>query len=125
MRRPFFNTAIAVGMMFLFAVSGTIRQMWPIFGAGNQLIGALALTTVSVWLVQRARQHLFALIPAIFMIATTLAALTLLVRQHLVSGGNLALGAAALVLLGLSVGVVVIGATRFSQRLLRPATEPV
>ena len=56
-------------MTFFFAISGTVRQMWPIFGAGNQLIGALALTTVSVWLVQRARQHLFALLPAIFMIA--------------------------------------------------------
>ena len=33
-----------------FALSGTIRQMWPVFGAGNQLLGALALVTVSVWL---------------------------------------------------------------------------
>ena len=77
MRHPIFNTGLAVGMTFFFAISGTVRQMWPIFGAGNQLIGALALTTVSVWLVQRARQHLFVLLPAIFMILTTLAALFL------------------------------------------------
>ena len=119
MRHPAFNTAVAVAMMFLFAVSGTVRQMWPVFGAGNQLIGALALTTVSVWLVQRARQHLFALIPAICMIATTMAALFLLIRHHF-GTGNLALAIAALVLLCLSVGVVVIGATRFSQAILRP-----
>ena len=118
-RNPMFNTAIAVAMMFFFAVSATVRQMWPVFGAGNQLIGALALTTVSVWLVQRARQHLFALVPAIFMIATTVAALFLLIRQHLASG-NLALAVAAMVLLCVSVGVVLIGATRFSQAILRP-----
>ncbi len=118
-RHPAFNTAIAVGMMFAFAVSGTVRQMWPIFGAGNQLIGALALTTVSVWLVQRARQYLFALVPAIFMIATTVAALILLIRQHLTSG-NFALGLAALTLLGLSMAVVAISAARFSQHVLRP-----
>jgi carbon starvation protein len=119
MRHPMFNTAIAVGMMFFFAVSGTVRQMWPIFGAGNQLIGALALTTVSVWLVQRARRHLFALLPAICMIATTMAALVLLFRHH-IRTGNTALAVTAIVLLCLSVGVVAIGATRFSQALLRP-----
>jgi carbon starvation protein len=118
-RTPVFNTAIAVAMMFFFAVSATVRQMWPVFGAGNQLIAALALTTVSVWLVQRARQHLFALLPAVFMIATTMAALFFLIRQHLATG-NLALAVAAMVLLCVSVGVVVIGATRFSQAVLRP-----
>jgi carbon starvation protein len=119
LRHPVFNTALAVGMMFFFAVSATVRQMWPVFGAGNQLIGALALTTVSVWLVQRARQHMFALLPAIFMICTTLAALFLLVRQHL-SSGNIALAVSALLLLFVSVGVVLIGATRFSQAVTRP-----
>ena len=120
-RHPAFNTAIAVGMMFFFAISGTVRQMWPIFGAGNQLIAALALTTVSVWLVQRARQHLFALLPALFMIATTMAALFFLLRHHF-GTGNLALAITATVLLCLSVGVVLIGATRFSQAVLRPKT---
>jgi carbon starvation protein len=119
LRHPVFNTAIAVGMMFFFAVSGTVRQMWPIFGAGNQLIAALALTTVSVWLVQRARRHLFALLPAVFMICTTLAALFFLIRHHL-GTGNFALASAAIVLLVLSVGVVLIGATRFSQAIVRP-----
>ena len=124
MRHPAFNTAIAVSMMFFFAISATVRQMWPVFGAGNQLIGALALTTVSVWLVQRARQHLFALLPAICMIATTMAALFLLVRHHF-GTSNLALAGAAMVLLSLSVGVVVIGATRFSQAILRPGNLAV
>jgi carbon starvation protein len=104
--------------MFFFSVSGTVRQMWPVFGAGNQLIAALALTTVSVWLVQRARQHLFALIPAIFMILTTIAALFLLIRTN-VASGNLVLAVTAVILLVLSVGVVVIGATRFSQAIIR------
>jgi carbon starvation protein len=122
MRHPVFNTAIAVAMMFFFAVSGTVRQMWPVFGAGNQLIGALALTTVSVWLVQRARQHLFALLPAIFMVATTMTALFILTRHHL-GTGNLPLGIAALALLCLSVGVVIIGVTRFSQPRGRGGAE--
>ena len=88
LKSPVFNTAIAVALMLLFALSSTVRQMWPVFGAGNQLIGALSLITVTVWLAQRARQHLFALLPAIFMVITTLAALAVIVRNNFASGGN-------------------------------------
>jgi carbon starvation protein len=123
------NSAIAVLLMFVFSVSGTVRQMWPIFGAGNQLIGALALTTISVWLAQRARRHAFALAPAVFMMITTLAALWTLADRNL-RGDNPVLGVTAVVLLVLAVGVVAVGATRFSQavqgqtrRQMRAVTE--
>jgi carbon starvation protein len=121
LRTPWVNTAFAVGLMLLFALSSTVRQMWPVFGAGNQLIGALALTTVSVWLVQRGRQYRFALIPASFMIVTTLAALGVLIRNNLaLPGGNPILGVTATVLLVLSVGVVAVGTARFAQALSVP-----
>jgi carbon starvation protein len=81
--------------------------MWPIFGAGNQIVAALALTTVSVWLVQRSRQYLFAILPAAFMVATTVAALLLLIRTNLVGGANIVLGLTSVGLLLLGVGVVV------------------
>ena len=123
LRRPAVNTAIAVLLMLLFSMSATVRQMWPVFGAGNQLIAALALITVSVWLVQRARRHLFALVPAVFMIVTTLAALGLLVRTNLLHGGNTVLGVAAGTLFCLAVGVVVVGAARFSQAVQTPRPE--
>jgi hypothetical protein len=58
------------------------------------------------------------------MIGTTVAALFLLIRQHL-AGGNLALAIAAMMLLGVSVGVVVIGATRFSQAILRTKAHAI
>jgi carbon starvation protein len=125
LRRPAVNTAIAVAMMFLFSISGTIRQMWPVFGAGNQLIGALALTTVSVWLVQRARRAAFAILPASFMVVTTVAALYMLARSNFAAGGNPFLGAAAAGLLFLSVGVVVVGVTRLFQALQQPQPLPM
>jgi carbon starvation protein len=125
LRRPVVNTGVAVALMVAFAVSGTIRQMWPVFGAGNQLLGALALITVSVWLAQRARRNLFTLIPAAFMIVTTLAALALLARTHLTPGGNLALGAAAAMLLVLAGGVVVVGVSRLARALQAVEPEPM
>jgi carbon starvation protein len=121
LRRPWVNTAVAVALMLFFAFSSTVRQMWPVFGAGNQLIGALALTTVSVWLVQRGRRYKFALIPAAFMIITTLAALGILIRNNLaMTGGNPVLGVTATMLLVLSVGVVAVGTARFAQALSLP-----
>lgn len=115
-RNIYLNSAIAVALMFTFAVSGTVRQMWPIFGAGNQLIGALALTTVSVWLAQRARQTMFAAVPATFMVVTTCAALFILARTNL-TGGNVWLGSSATALLFLAVGAVVVGVSRFAMAL--------
>ena len=124
-RNAYVNTGIAVALMFFFSVSGTIRQMWPIFGAGNQLMGALALITVSVWLAQRARKSLFAIVPAVFMVATTLAALVILVRTNLMESGNVVLGAAASLLFVLAVGVVVVGVTRFTQAILSTVPRPM
>jgi carbon starvation protein len=125
LRRPFVNTGFAVVLMVGFALSGTIRQMWPVFGAGNQLLGALALVTVSVWLAQRARRHLFALAPATFMIVTTIAALGLLARNNLADGGNPALGVAATLLLALAVCVVAVGVSRLARALQAPQPEPM
>jgi carbon starvation protein len=124
LRNIYVNSGIAVGLMFFFSVSGTVRQMWPVFGAGNQLMAALALTTISVWLAQRARRHLFALVPAIFMIATTIAALWLLAARHL-RGENLVLGTTALGLLLLAVGVVAVGAARFSAAVQGTVRRPM
>jgi carbon starvation protein len=121
---PVFNTALAVGLMLAFAMSSTVRQMWPVFGSGNQLMGALALITVTVWLVQRARTHLYALLPATFMIVTTLTALVILVRANFGVGGNRVLGFTAGALFFLAVGVVVVGVSRFAVALqahARPA----
>jgi len=125
LRRPAVNTGLAVALMLGFALSGTIRQMWPVFGAGNQLLGALALVTVSVWLAQRARRHLFALLPAGFMITTTIAALALLARANLSTGGNVALGAAATLLLALATAVVGVGVSRLARALQAPGPEPM
>jgi carbon starvation protein len=123
-RSPHLNSAFVVAAMFMFAISGTVRQMWPVFGAGNQLIGALSLITVTVWLLQRARQHLFVLVPAVFMVITTLAALYLQASLNL-SGENPVLGYTAVALLFLSVGVVVVGVTRFAQALQQRVPTPM
>ncbi|HEY8550173.1 MAG TPA: carbon starvation CstA family protein [Vicinamibacterales bacterium] len=124
LRKPVVNTAVAVALMVVFALSGTIRQMWPVFGAGNQLLGGLALITVSVWLAQRARRYLFAALPAAFMIATTIAALIIQARANLL-GGNGALSFAATALFILAGGVVAVGVSRLARALQSERPEPM
>jgi carbon starvation protein len=58
------------------------RAIWPVFGATNQLLGALALLTVSVWLRRTGRRSFFVVIPMVFMFAVTLLALVQLVVRE-------------------------------------------
>ncbi|TVQ54359.1 MAG: carbon starvation protein A [Phycisphaerales bacterium] len=69
------NTFLAIAAMLVLAFSQYYGEIWPVFGSGNQLIGALALTTVLIWLLQRRRTVWFVAIPAVFMVVTTLSAL--------------------------------------------------
>lgn len=56
---------------------GAFRTFWTLFGTSNQLLAALTLVGVSVWLHRTGRPVWFALLPAGFMLATTATALTL------------------------------------------------
>ena len=51
------------------------KAIWPVFGASNQLVAALALIVVSSYLVGKKRPKKFTVYPALFMLITTIAAL--------------------------------------------------
>ena len=78
------------------------KVVWPVFGATNQLLGALALLVVTAWLRNSGRRHLFVALPMVFMFAVTLVALAQLVWRYspttLVGGISTLLFALALVL---------------------------
>lgn len=74
-RNRYAATFVVVALAAALALSGQWRVLWPAFGASNQLVGALALLVVSAWLLQNGRPRLPTLVPAILMLATTIAAL--------------------------------------------------
>ena len=51
------------------------KIIWPAFGASNQLVAALALLVISCWLLSKDKPIRYSLIPAIFMLGTSTAAL--------------------------------------------------
>ncbi|MEM7228359.1 MAG: carbon starvation CstA family protein [Planctomycetota bacterium] len=118
------GAAIAIGLMLIFVFSKeALDAMWPFFGAGNQLIGALTLTTVGIWLLQRGKSPWFALVPAIFMVATAIAALMYKVRDKFDADepSTYIFAAAGMVLLLLACGFVIVATIRFALAL-RQAT---
>src|SRR3989338_11642532 len=48
------------------------KQLWPIFGASNQLLGALSLLVISIFLLKKGKNALYTLIPCIFISFITL-----------------------------------------------------
>ncbi len=111
LKNYWFNALLCVGIMWLLAYRNAFQTLWPIFGAANQLLAALGLLTVSVWLMLRGRKSLFALIPAAFMIVTTLASLLVLLPKYW-SQGKAALVTMDLLLIVLSICLVVSAARR-------------
>ena len=59
------------------------RAFWGLFGSSNQLLAALALLGVTVWLHQRGKSVWFTLGPTIFMLIVTMWSLLLTVQTHL------------------------------------------
>ncbi len=79
---PITATAIAVAMAGYLAFSGDAGRLWPVFGASNQLLAALTLLIVTLWLVRRRKNFWVALVPMIFMTAITVWALVLLFTKN-------------------------------------------
>jgi carbon starvation protein len=80
----------------------------PIFGTANQLLAALTLVCLAVWLMVKGKTFLFALIPAVFMMVTTAASLVNLLFTKYIPQPNFTLAVADLLLLALGAAFVVL-----------------
>lgn len=76
-KNRFVSTGVVVVFSILLLLSGEFTTLWPIFGSANQLLAALALLTIAVWLIKKKVNALFVMIPMFFMFTVTLASLGL------------------------------------------------
>ena len=119
------NSGIAVGLMLWFAFSGGIMALWGMFATANQLLAAFVLLLGSLWLLKRKRPVWAALIPAGFMLATTVASLILLLRKY--AGGataNRTLLGADIALLALSAYLCVCWVVHVARLRREPTPVP-
>ena len=99
-------TTTVVFVAYLIGATDGWQKIWPIFGATNQLIAAVALFVVATWLMAVKKPTQYVLYPAIFMVITTIGALSWQAYRFLTAAQpNLFLGLTAIVLIGLAMFV--------------------
>ena len=102
------GTLLTVALPFyfiIFAREGMWTEFWTLFGASNQLLAALTLLAITVWLYQARQRISFTLYPMLFVLTITLWALCKLAYGNLRAANGFdiklvnALASAALVIL--------------------------
>jgi carbon starvation protein len=80
-RNANFSTIFSMVLTLLLVLTGTWVYLWQMFGAANQLMAALSLLVVTVWLKSQKKNPAYALWPTLFMYITTLAATAVTARN--------------------------------------------
>jgi carbon starvation protein len=116
-------TAITVASSALLAMNkGSTMTIWPLFGAANQMLAALALLSVSAYLSHRAVNNGFVLIPAVVMFTLTLSAIGWLIVKNL-SAHNYVLVIIAFILGGAALYIALLSIVRRRRATPQQPTE--
>lgn len=120
MTRIWFNSGLSVVLMLWLAWNNSFTTLWPLFATTNQLLAALTLLAVSAWLLKRRRQAWFTILPAAFMVITTVGALLMLMEKFVAQlktaeniNGPVTLLVMDALCLGLAAGVVIMAIKAF------------
>lgn len=84
-KNRYIGTGVTVLFSGLLAFSGTSDTLWPLFGSANQLLAAMALLAVTVWLAELKKKNHFVKYPMVFMFCVTLMALGNLIYKNVLS----------------------------------------
>jgi len=100
------TTTLVVVLGFAIGATDGWQKIWPIFGATNQLIAAVALFVISTYLIGVRKPTTYTLVPAVFMVITTIGALAWQAYRFFTAPQpNWFLGSASMVLIGLALFV--------------------
>ena len=85
------------------------KLFWPVFGASNQLLAAMTLFGISIWLFRKRNKFMITLLPSIFMIIVAVISLYFIIRPWMynmflkreITGGILGIISSILLLLAL------------------------
>ncbi|MBI2986246.1 MAG: hypothetical protein HYY45_05705 [Deltaproteobacteria bacterium] len=129
---------ISVALAILLVLTGTWIYLWQLFGAANQLMAALSLLLVTIWLASVGKAWLYAGLPMIFMYVTTVGSVVVtaynlyfnVYRPNVAAGrllpaagsGLMVLVSVLLVMAALLIGLD--GWRAFLKYLGRPAPAP-
>jgi carbon starvation protein len=106
-KNRYLSTTIVVILSVLLLASGEFEKLWPIFGSANQLLAALALLTIGVWLIKKNISATFVTIPMFFMFTVTLASLGLFAWKNFQDEGYI-LASIASILFVLAIALILL-----------------
>ena len=102
-KNKIFVTFLVLIPAWILAVTNSYEVIWRLFGTSNQLIAAITMMTVASYFVSKKTSVKFIVVPAIFVLVTTMSALAYLAFR---SGGYLANGNYILVAFSLAMFVL-------------------
>ncbi|MFD2200538.1 carbon starvation protein A [Shivajiella indica] len=119
----YISTTVVVILSIMLLASGSFTTLWPIFGSANQLLAALALLTVAVWLMKQKINATFVTIPMFFMFTVTLTSLGLFAWKNFQTQTYI-LSIIAALLFVLSIALIVL-ASKSLKKELNPEVESI
>ncbi len=119
-KNRYLSTTIVVILSVLLLASGEFSRLWPIFGSANQLLAALALLTIGVWLIKKNISATFVTIPMFFMFTVTLASLGLFAWKNFQDEGYI-LASIASTLFVLAIALIVLAIRSLKKEDKAPA----
>jgi carbon starvation protein len=104
------NSGLAVVIMLLLGWDNGYKVLWSIFGSANQLLAALALVVGSLWLIHMKRPVWYTLLPALFMLVTSLTMVVRLLFTKYIPDwpGSAPLVITDILILAMSVGIIIL-----------------
>jgi len=114
MKQFWFNSGISVLLMLVISWTNSYKHIWPLFGSTNQLLAALTLIAVSVWLHRAKKSTWYTIIPAVIMVVTTIASLIYKLFTDYLPNMNILLITIDILLLGLAFGVMKMSISKFT-----------
>ena len=107
---------ITIGFFAFYKVGGKAAglALWQLFGTTNQVLGGLTLLTITLYLIHRKRPFWYTAIPMVFMLATTLVAMFLKIRDFWNSEAYLLLAIGGSIL-GLAIWLAIEAAIKLTS----------
>jgi carbon starvation protein len=104
-RKKIVGVLITIIPAYILAITNIYSSLWRLFGSANQLIAAIVLITISAFFVEHKKKIKFLIIPSLFMIVTTLAALAygLFNSKGYIATGNWLLAIISIILIVLAL----------------------
>lgn len=104
---PYLAAIIVVGGSLGMAMTGSAATIWPIFGASNQLMAALAFLGITLYLLMKNSKWYIAVVPMLFMMVMSLWGVIQVIQQQW--GKNYVLVIAGLFLVVMAILMICVG----------------